>query len=51
MTVKENHPTLCATIELLLNSPVTARVKVERITERETGHGRIERRTLVCSEV
>ena len=51
MTVKENHPTLCATIELLLNSEVTKRVKVERVTEREVGHGRIERRTLVCSEV
>jgi predicted transposase YbfD/YdcC len=51
MTVKENHPTLRATIELLLNSEMTKRVKVARVTEREVGHGRIERRTLVCSEV
>jgi predicted transposase YbfD/YdcC len=51
MTVKENHPTLRATIELLLNSEVTARVLVRRVVEREVGHGRIERRELVCSEV
>lgn len=51
MTVKENHPTLRATIELLLNSAVTARVTVRRGVERAVGHGRIERRTLVCSEV
>jgi predicted transposase YbfD/YdcC len=51
MTVKENHPTLCAKIELLLNSSVTAYVKVERVAERSVGHGRIERRTLVCSEI
>lgn len=51
MTVKENHPTLRATIELLLNSEVTQRVQVARVTEREVGHGRIEQRTLVCSEV
>jgi predicted transposase YbfD/YdcC len=51
MTVKENHPTLRATIELLLNSEVTARVTVRRVVEREVGHGRIERRKLVCSDV
>lgn len=51
MTVKENHPTLRATIELLLNSEVTTRVKVRRVVERDAGHGRIERRELVCSEV
>lgn len=51
MTVKENHPTLRATIELLLNSEVTSRVKVRRVVEREVGHGRIERRELICSDV
>jgi hypothetical protein len=51
MTVKENHPTLRATIELLLNSEVTKQVKVERVEEREIGHGRIERRELVASSV
>jgi predicted transposase YbfD/YdcC len=51
MTVKENHPTLCATIEMLLNSEVTARVKVRRVVEQEVGHGRIERRALTCSDV
>jgi predicted transposase YbfD/YdcC len=48
--VKENHPTLRATIELLLHSPVSARADVRRVVEREIGHGRIERRELVCSE-
>lgn len=51
MTVKENHPTLRATIELLLNSEVTRRVTVRRVVERDAGHGRIERRELVCSDV
>lgn len=49
--MKENHPTLRATIELLLNSPVSGRVSVRRVVEREVGHGRIERRELICSEV
>src|SRR5262249_29259311 len=43
MTVKENHPTLRATIELLLNSEVTKRVTVRRGGGEEIGHGRIER--------
>jgi predicted transposase YbfD/YdcC len=51
MTVKENHPTLRATIELLLSSEVTARVEVRRVVETEVGHGRIERRELICSEI
>jgi predicted transposase YbfD/YdcC len=51
MTVKENHPILCATIELLLSSEVTARVAVRRAMEAEVGHGRIERRELICSEI
>jgi predicted transposase YbfD/YdcC len=51
MTVKENHPILRATIELMLHSEVTARVTVRRVVERDGGHGRIERRELVCSEV
>jgi predicted transposase YbfD/YdcC len=51
MTVKENHPTLRATIELLLNSQATTRVPVRRAEECEGGHGRIERRELVASEV
>jgi predicted transposase YbfD/YdcC len=49
--VKENHPTLRATIELLLNSPVSPRVALRRVVEAEVGHGRIERRELVCSAV
>jgi predicted transposase YbfD/YdcC len=51
LTVKENPPTLRATIELLLHSPVSRRVGIRRAVEREGGHGRIERRELVCSEV
>lgn len=51
MVVKGNHPHLRATLELLLSSPVTARVSVRRVVERECGHGRIERRELICSEV
>jgi predicted transposase YbfD/YdcC len=51
MIVKENHPTLRATLELLLDSPVAARVPCRRRVEREKGHGRIERRELVSSSV
>jgi len=51
MVVKGNHPHLRATIELLLSSPVSARVPVRRVVERDFGHGRIERRELICSEV
>jgi predicted transposase YbfD/YdcC len=36
---------------LLLGSPVACRVKRRRVVEREVGHGRIERRELVCSAV
>ncbi len=49
--VKGNQGTLEATIALLLGSPVATRVKRRRAQEREVGHGRIERRTLVSSEV
>jgi predicted transposase YbfD/YdcC len=49
--VKDNQPTLRATIELLLRSPQSLRVPVRRGVERELGHGRIERRELVCSEI
>jgi predicted transposase YbfD/YdcC len=51
MIVKANHPILRATIELLLSSPVSTRVVVRRVVEWEAGHGRIERRELICSEV
>jgi predicted transposase YbfD/YdcC len=49
--VKDNHPTLRATIALLLDSPVSARVPVRQVVERDLGHGRIERRELSCSAV
>jgi predicted transposase YbfD/YdcC len=51
MGVKENHPTLRATLELLLDSPVSTRVRMRRVVERECGHGRIERRELLCRAV
>lgn len=51
MGVKENHPRLRATLEMLLDSPVSTRVRRRRVVERECGHGRIERRELVCSAV
>jgi predicted transposase YbfD/YdcC len=49
--VKGNQGTLEATIELLLGSPVATRVERRRAVEREVGHGRIERRELICSDV
>lgn len=51
MVVKDNHPHLRATIELLLDSPVSVRVPVRQAVERDLGHGRLERRELRCSEV
>jgi predicted transposase YbfD/YdcC len=51
MVVKENHPRLRATLEMLLDSPVSARVPMQRVVGRECGHGRIERRELRCSTV
>jgi len=51
MVVKGNHPTLRATLELLLDSPVSTRVPMQRVVEWECGHGRIERRELRCSAV
>jgi predicted transposase YbfD/YdcC len=49
--VKGNQGTLEATIETLLGSPVACRVERQRVVEREVGHGRIERRELICSDV
>jgi predicted transposase YbfD/YdcC len=51
MVVKENHPRLRATLEMLLDSPVSTRVPMQRVVTRECGHGRIERRELRCSAV
>jgi len=51
MVVKENHPRLRATLELLLDSPVSTRVPMQRVVTRECRHGRIERRELRCSAV
>jgi predicted transposase YbfD/YdcC len=51
MVVKENHPTLRALLELLLDSPVSRRVPKQRVVVRECGHGRIERRELWSSTV
>jgi predicted transposase YbfD/YdcC len=51
MIVKENHPTLRATLALLLDSPVASRVTCQRAVVREKGHGRRERRELVSSSV
>jgi predicted transposase YbfD/YdcC len=36
---------------MLLGSPVAARVQRSRIVEQDVGHGRIERRELICSDV
>lgn len=49
--VKGNQGTLQATIAMLLGSPVASRVALRRTVEQEVGHGRIERRELVCSDV
>jgi hypothetical protein len=38
MVVKENHPLLRATLELLLDSPVSTRVPRQRVVTRECGH-------------
>jgi predicted transposase YbfD/YdcC len=38
-------------IATLLGSPVACRVACQRVVEREVGHGRIERRELICSDV
>jgi Transposase DDE domain len=51
MIVKENQPMLRATLELLLSSPVRSRVLCRRRVEHDKGHGRIERRELVSSNV
>src|SRR6476661_8803179 len=51
MVVKENQKGLHRKIETLLSSPVVSRVAIRKAVEREVGHGRIERRELVCSEV
>lgn len=49
--MKGNQGTLEATIATLLGSPVACRVERQRGVEWETGHGRIERRELICSDV
>jgi predicted transposase YbfD/YdcC len=52
MLVKENQGHLLATLELLLASPVSVRVPDRMQTSQsEVGHGRIERREIVSSEV
>jgi predicted transposase YbfD/YdcC len=52
MLVKENQGHLRATLDLLLASPVATRVPdLKQVREGEVGHGRIERRELLCSEV
>jgi predicted transposase YbfD/YdcC len=51
MFVKANQPTLQATLELLLGSPVATRVITQRGVTRGKGHGRIEVRELVSSEI
>jgi predicted transposase YbfD/YdcC len=51
MVVKENQKGLHRKIKTLLTPPVVARVAIRKAVEREVGHGRIERRELVCSEV
>lgn len=51
MVVKENQKGLQRKIQTLLEPPVVSRVSIRKAVEREVGHGRIERRELVCSEV
>ena len=51
MIVKENQRDLRRKIELLLDTEVARRVKRVGAVEREMGHGRMERRELVSSEV
>lgn len=49
--MKGNQGRLEATIETLLGSPVATRVECQRVVEQEIGHGRIERRELICSDI
>jgi hypothetical protein len=51
MVVKKNQLGLYRKIRTLLEPPVVSRVALRKAVEREVGHGRIERRELVCSEV
>jgi predicted transposase YbfD/YdcC len=51
MVVKGNQGTLEGLIDLLVASPVATRVETRREVERDVGHGRIERRAIVTSEV
>jgi predicted transposase YbfD/YdcC len=51
MVVKANQKGLHRKIQMLLSPPVVSRVAIRKAVEREVGHGRIERRELVCSEV
>jgi predicted transposase YbfD/YdcC len=51
MVVKENQLGLHRKIRMLLEPPVVSRVSIRKAVAREVGHGRIERRELLCSEV
>jgi predicted transposase YbfD/YdcC len=51
MLVKENQAGLRDLLTLLLDSPVAVRVPVERTTTSDVGHGRIEQRALISSQV
>lgn len=51
MVVKENQLGLHRKIKMLLTPPVISRVPIRKAVEREVGHGRIERRELVSSQV
>lgn len=51
MLVKDNQAGLRDLLALLLDSPVTSRVPVERATTSTVGHGRIEQRRLISSRV
>jgi len=51
MVVKENQGHLYRTLQTLLTPPLIGRVATRRAVERDLGHGRIERRELISSEV
>jgi hypothetical protein len=51
MVVKENQGHLYRTIATLLTPPLRARVAIRKAVERDLGHGRLERRELISSEV
>lgn len=51
MVVKQNQKGLHRLIRTLLEPPVVSQLTVRKVVEREIGHGRIERRELVCCRV